>query len=184
MQVCGNEVTTPLAQVRAGQGCRFCGIESRRAGQTHDADQAADELRIFSYESLVPSPGIAQPWSARHKECGQHVSPRINDLKKGAGGRGGCPLGARPARLGWVLLGTLDFPTGSEAHAFERECHDELGRRGLTPFLSPKSMGRLGGYSETYNAALLAPDEALAFVLELHGRIQSDRPDAEGSTND
>ena len=80
--VCGRESTPSLYWVRRGSRCGFC------AGNRIDPTEAVLDMRDRGLEPIDAFPGVHSPWRSLCLDCGEEVSPRLNNLR--SNGQGGC----------------------------------------------------------------------------------------------
>ncbi|WP_419994445.1 hypothetical protein [Streptomyces boninensis] len=83
---CGKPCSPTLSSVAAGKGCPHCANLSRSATKRHDAAECEAEMLRFGYRTLTDYPGVITGWTSIHLACGNEVTPRLNDLRNGAGG--------------------------------------------------------------------------------------------------
>lgn len=92
---CGNEAAPRLDYVaQGGVACRTC-VAATKGHRVWTKSAALVAFRAADLEPLVPFPGAARPWQAKHLPCGSIVSPRLANI---AAGQGPCNVCARIAQ--------------------------------------------------------------------------------------
>jgi len=80
-QPCGKKVSPTVATLRAGSsGCSYCG------GALIDAEDAIELMLTNGYEPLAAYPGADSKWKSLHLACGNEISPRLTNVKRGEAG--------------------------------------------------------------------------------------------------
>jgi formylmethanofuran dehydrogenase subunit E len=107
---CGNEGSPILNSIRRGNGgCRYCGAQRAAATRRVDPAIAVAEMREVGVEPLEPYPGAREPWLCRCLMCGNEVTPRLADVRRGQGAcrycAGNAPVDADTARQEFAVAG-------------------------------------------------------------------------------
>lgn len=83
---CGQEIRQTLSRIRAGKGCKACGIMRRAAPLRLDASEALSRAQAVGLEPQEPYPGRAsERWHCTCMDCGRSVFPSLANMSAGHG---------------------------------------------------------------------------------------------------
>lgn len=145
---CGREVTPQLGSIRSGRdGCRYCSLKKTR---TRDTD------------------GVTLLYVLHH--------PHHGAVKIGIAGRSGVRL-AKFQKMGWLVITVIHFPTIQRAYTVEQATLTHLRQHmGLSHYLTPDYMGKLRGWTETFDAELITPHRLTTLAREEAARAATPAP--------
>lgn len=92
---CDRPSTPTLADVRAGHGCRHCGVARRTDARRTPAAVAAAVMVKAGLEPLEPYQNANAPWRCRCMNCDAEVAPRLGTVRNGSGCGSCCAYGLR-----------------------------------------------------------------------------------------
>jgi len=82
---CNNEIAPALANLKKGQGCRYCNYASRSNYNKNEIDKFLSQKNLRPIEEY---PGAtSKPWRMLCLNCGNKITPTLENLKKGQGCR-------------------------------------------------------------------------------------------------
>jgi hypothetical protein len=92
---------------------------------------------------------------------------------------GGSERIRRFGQRGWTLQHNLTFPTGAAAWTLERAVLTRVrSSLGLSHYLTPQQMQGTGGFTETFDASRLSPENLRSILDEEAGRLGLAHPEA------
>jgi rRNA maturation endonuclease Nob1 len=81
---CGDEIRQTLSRVRAGHGCKACGIRRRADRLRLDPVLAEARANAVGMEPLEPYPGrMSARWRCRCQNCGRESKPTLSNMSGG-----------------------------------------------------------------------------------------------------
>jgi hypothetical protein len=84
---CGEIVTPRLNHIRKGEGpCGPCGNRRRSERELAEAEpQAIADMKAAGATPVESFPGTHKPWRCQCDECGEIVTPRLTNIRRGQG---------------------------------------------------------------------------------------------------
>lgn len=138
---CGEIVSPRFADVKGGNGgCKPCGMKFMQTPEF--LEEIMTIMKQANLEPLEPYKGADVKWKCKCLKCGNTVSPRANNVKRGHGGCIFCMEGAfklnRPAYLYFVhnqQLGSLKVGIGNYETVNDRlDSHNKSGWNTLAKY--------------------------------------------------
>jgi hypothetical protein len=83
---CGKTVYPRLYSIKSGQGCRYCGIERRRAKRRNNEADVIQVMNKAKLQPLEPYKDSHAKWKCKCMVCGKTVYPRYISIQQGKGG--------------------------------------------------------------------------------------------------
>ncbi|QHC68915.1 hypothetical protein GSU68_19550 (plasmid) [Rathayibacter sp. VKM Ac-2759] len=196
---CGGEVRPSLTNTKRGQGgCPSCAAKDASERNRMPEEDARQIMTQHDLTPIAAYKNSFSPWPSRHK-CGNIVSPALQNIKIGKGicrycfsnfaydgpatlylvadrdavkiGCAGRDTDRIPSheRRGWVLVWTMDTPTGDDAYNLEQAVlnwwKNDLH---LSPAYTAAAMPQ-GGFSETAWWDEISPGSVLRKAQQLAG---------------